>query len=1144
MSSTIPLSEVTSEIISSAKLEEHPEVSRTTANTTASLSTMPAVTTSTSTEVITMISVEPPEKASSVSPKVDIGSTTDTMKLVEDSATEILFTTLPAASSSSQSTTTTSTTLASRSTIAVVSQPRPFGFTRRRSGSEVTTTATTPLSRSKVSIASRNSTRPSSSALGRVRLRTRPTNRITEEESVAQVNIPRAETSTSRSRELNKSRNRGSSRYTPPISRSRTQDISANSVPGPRYRERSRTAASTTVSTATNDSLRRRYRRPSRINSTVESIKANELDDSPIVRITQGSSRRNLFRSRSDNSNEENDKVTNIRVFRKPTVHRELYDRTKYTRKRNNVEEPLQKVNDESNQKHTTITLKVPRTGSAEIDKIEGNDLLNSIDQSTVTVDSVVESNTIQPTYIVKPIEQNGVNVSNRKVDTSNRPADAIATTTAHIEAYEFNPDLVTIVSTERIVDIVEKKSETPRKRKVLLRRRPISSSTTANIIETEEEKRFQVPHRRTVIKHKRPFQDTSSVEVSLGEEKDSSLLLETTTPMGSDKSVKKSTATINLTEVTLMSKNEESTIAGDLTGFTREMEDSTLTVTETTLSTDYNTDNFTKVTLETPATETTTVSGEEATDIPSTATISTINTNADESHQSTIEIGTEATTMESTLATATIYNTENNMFLEDTLVPSTEDLSTTRVQIITTLPTLDSAITRAQATTTPFTIKVDSLLAAKSSSESRYARKKFIRKSPVSSSGNTTNRYSPVLSSTENSSLEVLSRRRNNFIRRHPVSSSTTNTLRDDFIYQEKKEEEKEESTEGGFRDLTSQNVEEDITLRSKFSNSFSDDFAEFWKYTTTSLRGHPSFSVEDIENRKIARTEHAEDDTYRLTSIATRGPEIRPRYKVPVILKRPFDPEEALSPRRYPLLDSTSEESEETPETREARLRQSILRQPRTRYKLRDGDNVKIDEETTLPSTDSTSTWQYFRTRSYPKRPPSTSTESMVTETLIPAKKFDYAADAFHRKQQTLRATTPRNNDFLDSQNLIDPYYMRTTTIKPSVTRLVTSVTESGTTERQKILIKTKYSSLTSTTRIPADQFLPTTPLSVSVTGIDDESANEIRQGVERSTLPIEGEFNYRYDGRFTTESQESSTIEIESVFNNLIGGKGSAK
>ncbi|KAG5308785.1 CHIT1 protein, partial [Acromyrmex insinuator] len=274
--------------------------------------------------------------------------------------------------------------------------------------------------------------------------------------------------------------------------------------------------------------------------------------------------------------------------------------------------------------------------------------------------------------------------------------------------------------------------------------------------------------------------------------------------------------------------------------------------------------------------------------------------------------------------------------------------------------------------------------------------------------------------------------------------------------------------------------NIVKGTILRNKSvsTNGFSDDTAEFWKhYTTTSLRDQINYSsayIEDVEDRKVGRTEFTENNTYRLTPIVTRGPEIRPRYKVPIILKRPFDPEEALSPRRYPPLDSAPEESEETPETRDARLRQSGFRQPRMRYKLLNRNNVKIEEKTTQPSPDSTSTWQYFRTRSYPKR---------------------------------------------------------TSTIKPSVTRLVTSVTESGTTERQKILIKTKYSSLTSTTRIPADQFPPTTPLSTLVTGVNDDPANEVRHGVERSTLPIEGEFNYRYNDRFTTESYESSTIEIES-------------
>ncbi|KYM85390.1 Chitotriosidase-1 [Atta colombica] len=1079
-----------SETTSPTRLEEYPEVSRKTVNTTASLSTTPATTISTSTEVITTISVEPPEpseNSSNVSSRTDIDSTTDSMKLVEDSATEILFTTLPAISSnlSQSTTTTTTTTLASRSTIAAVSQPRPFGFTRRRSSSlETTTTATTPLSRSKVSITPRNSTRPSNPVLGRIRLRTKPVKRVTEEELVDQVDIPHAETFTSRSKDLSRSRGRGSNRYTPPTSRSKTQDVSVNSVPGLKFRERGRTTTSTTVGTVTIDDVKRRYRRPSsRVNNS-ESIKANELDDSPIVRITQGGSRKNpLYQSQSD---EENNKITNIRVFRKPTVNRELYDRTKYTRKRNNVEESLQKVNDDLNQKHIASTLKTFRTStSAETDRIEGNDLLNGIviDQSTAKIDSVVESNTIQPIYDLKPIAIDVTTISSNKIDASNQSKDTVATTTTRIET-QFNPDLVTIVSTERAFDVAEKTSGTSRKRKIFLRKRPISSSTVVNIIETEEEETSQGPRRRKVIKRKRPLQNTStSIEVSLEEEKDSSLLLKPTIPMESDKDIEKSTVSINQTEVTLISQNtEESTIVTGLTGFTREMEDSTLTVTETTLSADYNPDGFTKVTLETPAIETTTTSSEEVTDILSTATISTINTDADEVQRSTIEMDTEVTTIESTLATDTTYNTE----------------------------------------------------IARSTFDSRYARKKFIRKNPVSSSGNTTNQYVPALLSTENSSLEILSKRKNHLFIGRPVSPSIVNILYDNLKYKEEKEGEEKENTNRS-RDLARQDIVKGTTLRNKSisTNGFSDDTLEFWKhYTTTSLRDQINYSsayIEDVEDRKIARTEFTENNTYRLTPIVTRGPEIRPRYKVPIILKRPFDPEEALSPRRYPPLDSAPEESEETPETRNARLRQSGFRQPRMRYKLLNRNNVKIEEKTTQPSPESTSTWQYFRTRSYPKRT-STSTEAAITETLIPMKKFDYAADAFHRKHQSLRTTMPRSNDFFDSQNLIDPYYTRTT-VKPSVTRLVTSVTESGTTERQKILIKTKYSSLTSTTRIPADQFSPTIP-SILVTGVNDDSANEVRYGIERSTLPIEGEFNYRYDDRFTTESYESSTIEIESV------------
>ncbi|EFN68745.1 Chitotriosidase-1 [Camponotus floridanus] len=1095
------------------KLEEYSEVpSSTTDSTTTSASTTSTTGVSTSTEIVTVISVEPPENPSSVSPKIDnTSSNTSSTKLEEDSVTEILITTLPEITSSTTKTTTAS---AGRSTIAAVSQPRPFGFTRRRfSSSEATTTTSAPLNRSKVSISSRNSTRPASPFLARARSRTRPTNRVVEDESTEHVDASQVETSTFKSKDSSRSRNRGPSRYTSPTSRSRTsKDVSTNSVPSPRYRGRGRTTISTTVSTIADTDTRRKYRRPSRLSST-ESIKANELDDSPIVRINQGNRKRNSsLRSRFENNDEESDKVTNIRVFKRPTVNRELYDRTKQ-KKRNNV----QKVNVESKQIASITPQILESSTSTEGDNIEKNDLINIVDQEATIVDSVVESNTIEPKYDhVKPVTLIDITTtSNNKVDyTSDQPDDAIATTITHIETHEFNPNLVIIVSEHGST------SEAPKRRKIILKRRPISSNNT---IEAEEEQKSETFRRRKVIKRKRPLQDTSSPTstVSLEQEvlENSSPVPESTTSIGDTKDVEKSTVTTDQTEITLMNKDaEELPVA---TGYTREMQDSTLAITETTLSTDYNLDDFAKIILETPAEEISTIWNKETTDSFNNAAISTVNTYTDEEYQSTSEMNFEASTIESTLATATIDNTESTAPLEETLVPELENLST---QIVTTLSTSEPDSTRAQITTRLFTTELDSSSVSKPTFDPRYTRKKFIRKSPVSSGTNTTNQYPPVLSSTENANFEIRSRRRNNLFIRRPVSSTTANTPSDDLKYQEEKEK---QSANNRSRDSIEEEVAEDTILKNKSvsADALSANFAEFWKtYTTASSINQISNSSthnEDIDERgKIAETE----DTSQSILTTTNKSEIRPRYKIPVILKRPFDPEEALSPKRYPL-DSAPEESEETKETKP---RQASFRQPRTRYKLQNRDNFKTEESTSNPEP--TSTWQYIRTRSYLKRPSSTSTEATVTETLIPARKFDYAADAFHRKQQSLRTTTPRSNYPFDSQNLVDPDYTSLTTAKPSVTRLITSVTESGTTERQKILIKTKYSSLTSTTRIPADQFSSTIP-SIAGTGLDDESVNEIRQGVERSTLPIEGEFNHHYD-RFTTESQEPSTIEIESV------------
>ncbi|EFN75798.1 Acidic mammalian chitinase [Harpegnathos saltator] len=1150
------LSKPTSETTAATRAEEYPEVSSTPASTTTSSSTTVTPTTSTSTEVITVISVESSDNpSSSVSPAIDAAiysTTTEPVKLVEDSATEILLTTVPASSSTSQLATTTT---ASRSTIAAVSQPRPFGFTRRRpGGSSETTTPSSNQARPKVSISSRNLTRSSSPYVGRVRLRTRPTNgvRVAEDEPVEQLDAPRTETHTFRSKDTSRPRIRGSNRYTPPTYRSRTEDTSANPVPG-RYRDRNRATTTTTSSTASGGAFRRRYRRPSR----TESTKVNELDDSPIVRITQGGSKRNpSSRSRSEsNDDENNEKVTNIRVFRRPaTVNRDLYDRSKYTKKRNNVDsesESARKANDDSNQKRavsTATTLKiVDEQTTVELDKVERSDLSNVVDQENdvttlattrlesqeeaTTVDSAVESNTIEPsTYTVQPnAEIDVTTVFSDKVDyTSDRPEDAIATTTSQVESHEFNPDLVTIVSTEHAS--FDSASEAPRRRKVILRRRPVSS-TAANVVEVEEEeqKSSQVTRRRKVIRRIRPISDTSSpisAEVILEEAQDTSNPFpESTTPMNSHKDAEESTITTG--QSTITSQMEDSTLAG---------------ITETTLSTDDNVDGFAKVILETPVPESTTSSDDEGiTDFLSTAESTIDNGAVDQEYRSTSEIGTEATTVESTLATASADLTESDVFLEETLSSTeSDDLSTVHTQTTSTLSEADSS----QVT--------------KPSFETRYARKKFIRKNPVSSTGNTTNRYPLAPSSAETNSQEVLSKRRSNlFIRRYPVSSTSfPSTLREDLKYKEVENDSRD--LEVGQEELT-----EDTTSRShSVSNEpastsavLRDDSAEFWRrYTPSSSTASRSYlldHIEDLEDRATGATEVADRSTHPSTLSTNQRLEIRPRYKVPVVLKRPFDPEEALSPRRFHLLDSAPEESEDTPETKDARLKQSSFRQPRTRYRLLERGHVKVEEatvtDTTLPEL---TTWQYFRTRSYSKRPSiATTTEAAVTETLIPAKKFDYAADAVHRKQQSLRTTKPalRSGDSLYDSNLVD--YASTTTAKPLVTRLVTSVVESGTTERQKILIKTKYSSLTSTTRVPADHFLSTTSTSFSVPSSgpsaddDDESVNEIRPGVERSTLPIEGEFSNRY-GRFTTESHESSTIEIESVFSNLIADKSSAK
>ena len=225
-----------------------------------------------------------------------------------------------------------------------------------------------------------------------------------------------------------------------------------------------------------------------------------------------------------------------------------------------------------------------------------------------------------------------------------------------------------------------------------------------------------------------------------------------------------------------------------------------------------------------------------------------------------------------------------------------------------------------------------------------------------------------------------------------------------------------------------------------------------------------------------------------------------------------------------KYKIQDSDVEESEGVSERNLGRTPSSDSRKSRTRF--RHNDTEPKDFENFMSKNKVTSRYISRST---------TTTESSIQETLIPTKKFDYFADAAKRGNQ-LQKTTPKYN----GENTVP-----VSTSKPLVTRLVTSIVESATTERQRISIKKKYSSLTSTAFIPKNN--TTTLLNLKrhkQKGKQNEQLlNEIPRGfsteqsVEWSTLPIESEFA---DKKVTTEPNEesSSTIEIESVFSNLIG------
>ncbi|XP_034175327.2 uncharacterized protein LOC117602013 [Osmia lignaria lignaria] len=1047
---------VTEPIVSSEspKIEEKAD----TISTTTPLSVRSIVS---STRTVVTVEAETEEPISNATSS----SSTESVKLVDDSATEILLTTAPASSSTFSSAST-------RASGATVSQPRPFGFNQRNRASTASTepTSSSPLpaaneqTRSKVSISSRNNAR-SSFLPGRGRLRPRQ-----EQETRNDPEQPESST-----RASGRTRSRGVSRYTPPAHRSRNEE-SNNLV----VRERARTTESTSTTVSATDTSRRKFRRPTSRTTTAESVKTNELEDSPIVRIGQGSARRNSpSRSRSVIKEDDNDdRITNIKVFRKPSaVNRDA--RTRYTRKRNNAEEsttPSTTVSTTSTTISTSIFTTVQDT-LTDTTTVSYADSVDELDASitTTAIDSGIETTTES----IVENEVVTVTLDNRSNSTEPTTVDSIQ---------DFDANVIKIVFPANNDKPENANATNTKRRKVLLRKRPVASSTIASQQEeSEDEDENKLVHyrRRKVIKRVRPIQIVSATE------------------------------------------DDEILLRFESTSNPRILEDIS-TEGPAVSTTDYDVlDDSTRLTLETPSAET-----EVTEDFSDALTVASTILDNFTTESSTMEKEEETESTTSFL----INVTELDNAVSETLPPTSrlETLPTTVSLSTTSLPS--QANRRSETDNNTYYV------------DSRYVRKKFVRRRPVVASENASDRYQAA-SSTEKSEPEGQTKRRKGlFVRRRPVPvSSTTKTTR--FVEEERDEE-----------DTSSVINRADDQTPYAINLSTRSDSEDFWnRYTTRNLP--PSAEGNPVGFERGIQEESETDQTERSTSPGNRISESRPRYQVPDSLKRM-----ANADSFYPPSDSATEEAEEE----DSRTRYQNVRQPRTRYKYREITRTRNGESIVDATPASLDSSAQIRNRFYVRRPTVSNAEATtttVTETLIPAKKFDYAADA-HRRQQSLRSSarsqnedsTIQSKEGVEIQNSIDADYATTPSLKPLVTRLVTSVEESATTERQKILIKTKYSSLTSTTKIPLQSTITkventgTTTVMPSVSDRADdssgvvkeakeESANEIRQGqVERSTLPIEGEFLSQANRFTTTESHESSTIEIESVFSNLIGNRDS--
>ncbi|XP_063989734.1 mucin-2 isoform X2 [Diachasmimorpha longicaudata] len=377
---------------------------------------------------------------------------TEPVKLVENSVTDIPLTTFPAPSNPR-------TTPLPRTTVSVVSSPRPFGYPRR----------TRPTTASSSSSSTTTSSTPSTTEQSRLKVSNRPTRNFARSSSSYQNRVRTRTRTSTISNDINQSVENNSNEIASvepevqTISRSRLGTRRG----GPRYSSRKTTTEIPKSTVSTPDvvsTLKFSSRRGTRPTPTAETTTSSSgisrrrrPTDSKIIRIASDNSEA-LKHSRSESLGDNDEKITKIRVFK---VQEDVL----------NVIEPLEFENETKNQTESLGTI----TESISTDS------LPTSTASTPTEASTTITETADTNYTTESIT---TTLSSTTLDNST-------------------------VNNEQFT----KEDKKQLKRKVLLRRRPVTPSTTP------VEPTIEMKRRRKILKRIRPHLETVSNELPTAED-------------------------------------------------------------------------------------------------------------------------------------------------------------------------------------------------------------------------------------------------------------------------------------------------------------------------------------------------------------------------------------------------------------------------------------------------------------------------------------------------------------------------------------------------------------------------------------------------------------------------------------------------